>query len=295
MERFRRFFYNNKNQIYKAIGIIAVILITIQILNQLAKKELEKRREETETIDYGKDISAVTQEKKNKYEYSSQKEIMEEFVNYCNEENYEEAYNLLTDDCKETLYPNIDIFIENYCKTNFETKKTCSFQTWSENTYLVEIRENIMATGNYVEGQSLQDYFTIVNNKININGFIQKIQYESTQTEGDIRIKLNSLDIYKDYVIANITFINQTQHNAMLNTLEKDENIEITDENGIKYFSIISELTENDVTAIPGEVKQIPIRFFITKRKDQEFKEMSFKNIVENTETNTLKKAKIQL
>ena len=41
-------------------------------------------------------------------------ETVKEFVDKCNDNKPEEAYDMLTDNCKEAIYPNYEDFYENY-------------------------------------------------------------------------------------------------------------------------------------------------------------------------------------
>ena len=50
MERIRRFFYNNKGDIFKIIGIVATVIILIQLLNQVAKRKNEETRKEMKKV-----------------------------------------------------------------------------------------------------------------------------------------------------------------------------------------------------------------------------------------------------
>ena len=70
-------------------------------------------------------------------------EIINKFLNYCNEGNLNEAYNILTDECKEEMYPTIDDFKKIYYDNTFgEKKKSYTIENWMEDTYQVNITED---------------------------------------------------------------------------------------------------------------------------------------------------------
>ena len=174
MEGFRIFFHQNIIKIVATIVAIIMTLALIYVLNSYYKNK-KKDPEETQTDQYGRDYAILTDTQKNEAVYTKETNIMQQFVDYCNAKDYENAYNLLSDDCKNALYPNINIFIENYCNPNFETIKTCNFQAWNTSTYLVEIRNDAITSGEYTNTEYIRDYYTIsADGKLSINSYVKR-------------------------------------------------------------------------------------------------------------------------
>ena len=77
-------------------------------------------------------------------------EILNKYMEYCNQKNYEEAYKLIDETCKEEFFPDIETF-KQYVDTKFDTKKAYSIQNYSNvgNIYVYRIRrfDDILATG----------------------------------------------------------------------------------------------------------------------------------------------------
>ena len=75
---------------------------------------------------------------------------VEEYIGYCNEKEYEKAYNMINEDCKKNVYPTLDSF-KGYVDYVFSQKRLYSLKNYSntEETYLYRLRifEDIMATG----------------------------------------------------------------------------------------------------------------------------------------------------
>lgn len=282
MEKIRRFFYNNKKEIFKVVGIIVIIIVAIQILNQLAKKKIAEENSAKKTIDYGRDISAVSNEKKNSNVYKEEKGILETFVKYCNDKDYDSAYSMLSEECREALYPTEKEFKEKYCDINFDIPKTCGFQVWSGNTYKVEIRDDIMSSGKYIKERYNEDFYTIQNNKINIGKLIKRTKFVNTESEGDFKVRIDTMDVFKDYTVINISAINKSDKQALVDPLISDRYIYITDNNGVKYFFSVSEVAKEDVIIKPGETKQIPLKFYITSREDLTLETLSIERMIEN-------------
>lgn len=287
MERIRRFIHNNRNLIFKVVGITIVVLVAIQIFNQIAKNKQKESQTQTQaTIDYGKDISAVTSEKKEERTYTGEKTQLEKFAYYCNQKDYEKAYDLLSEDCKQVLYPNIEIFKSNYCDEYFDSDKTVEFQLWSGSTYQAKIRNNVMSTGEYVDKKFTEDYITVDDEgKLNIDNFVRREKYTQTQiNNSNIIVKIDNIEIFKEYSIVNISLMNKTRNTIKLDTLETDSNIYILDNKNVKYNVSVSEITQNQVSVIPSETKQIPLKFYIEEREDLDINKLKINKIIQNQE-----------
>lgn len=77
--------------------------------------------------------------------------LVDKYFNYCNNGEYENAYNLITKECREKLYPTLEQFTA-YVNFVFEGKKKIyNIQNYSiyENKYIYSIRilDDILANG----------------------------------------------------------------------------------------------------------------------------------------------------
>ena len=206
MHKLIKFYYDNKTKIIKIGLLIIFILLIIQLMNYIAK--LNNQKEEKGTListeqnnnDSNKENtntsvaaekSAVTGELVDKEQITNAQNIIEQFVSYCNNGETEKAYNLLSKDCKNEVYKNLNIFETLYYKENFggNIKKTATIENWFGNTYTVYISADIMATGK-IEDTKKRDYYTLVDEegstKLNINSFIKKENINKEQTENNI-------------------------------------------------------------------------------------------------------------
>ena len=159
----------------------------------------------------------ITDSKLSEKETEDNSKIIKEFVEYCNENNLQEAYNMLTNDCKEQIYNTIDIFKQNYVNQIFKTKKSYKLELWIENnnyyTYRITyIEGNPLQTGGYNSGNNYVDYITVVKNnnelKLNIGQFIKKEILNKQKENDNINITINSRLVYFYYQTYNI-FIRQ--------------------------------------------------------------------------------------
>lgn len=76
---------------------------------------------------------------------------IDEYMGYCNDANWAEAYNMLSDTCKETVFDNsLDNFMD-YAYQKMPTEKKYAIQDFSNdgNTYIYQIKyaDDMLATG----------------------------------------------------------------------------------------------------------------------------------------------------
>ena len=286
MRNIIRFFNQNKKQIIRVILLILFVFIILQLLNNMTKEKNKNLNaiSEDKSIDYGKDYSIISESYKDESIYKRETNILNQFANYCNEKNYEQAYDLLTDNCKEALYPNIDTFIQGYCNENFENKKTCKFQAWNEQTYLVEIRRDAMSTGVYSENNYLQDYYTVEGDKLNINSFVKRENVNKEKTSENITIKIDSIDYFIDYTQLNITTINMNKERILLDTQENERTILLTDGNGLKLSSNVNEIAKQSLVIESGGVRKNTLRFEEGYKTDIKLRNLELSGILKENQ-----------
>ena len=161
-----RFYNQNRKLFWTVILTIIAVIALIQILNKFAEKKINLQGANRDiTYNRKKDPNyAIISE--NKVD-STASNVISFFINYCNNGRIQNAYDLLSDDCKEVLYPSLEKFIDSYYNKVFKTKKLYKVQALvtNENTYTFQIdfTEDILATGKIPSG-SIIDYYTVVNN-----------------------------------------------------------------------------------------------------------------------------------
>ena len=186
MNKWIRFYNQNRGKvIFTIIGII-FILVMVSLFNnvykQKSKEESEKIAEEANDVEKNKyrneskslvSGGEVSGTKKNDFG-----DLIENFLSYCKNHEPAKAYGLLSNDCKNVLYPDEFIFEEQYYKTKFSTSKRYSFQSWTSSDsyiYLVKIFDDMLATGTGSSQNYIQDYFSVIEEdgqyRLNINGF----------------------------------------------------------------------------------------------------------------------------
>lgn len=298
MNIFRAYNQNRKTILIIILVIVAVIIL-LQLLNYLTKKNIENKEVSNTTVEnkYGKNYEAVTGERKEDATYSTQTNVIKNFLDACVNGDTETAYNLISDDCKNALYPSINNFIDGYYNINFKDKKiSYNYQAWSGNTYKIEFRENILSTGMYSDSAYKEEYYTLDGNKLNISGYVKKEEINAEEQKQNITITVDNLEYYRDYLVCNISVFNQTDNDILLDSLENAENITLMDSNEVEFTYYNDELDESEIKVYKGQLMQISLKFNVVYRENLDIRKINFKNIIKNYEKyqlNTLEESDI--
>ena len=165
--KLRRIYNANKNQIW-IVGSIMVFLFVLlkafnnmMMINQNDSNSSEYKnvlRSDYNFVSIGTNKSAITGESISE-EQTSAIDVIDSFFNYCNDKNIKEAYNLLTNECKDEMYPKQKDFENGYYKSIFDkNEKNITIENWYGNIYRVNIEDNALTTGHYNKEDNIQDY-----------------------------------------------------------------------------------------------------------------------------------------
>lgn len=221
--------------------------------------------------------------------------LLNEFLTYCIQHNPTAAYNLLSDECKTLMYQSEAIFESSYYNEKFEGNKQYSFQAWSTNDdtyiYLVEIDDNILATGTSSESAYIEDYITIVPDgdsfKINVNSYIGRDSIYKQASNDLITAEVSVVDNYMEYKVYTIKLKNNTNERVIIDTRENTNTTYLIDENGNNVYSLLYENKESDLILESMESKTIQIRFNATYRNGLGIDALEFDNIVREQDQST--------
>ncbi|MBQ9659454.1 MAG: hypothetical protein IJV31_11975 [Clostridia bacterium] len=285
MHNLLRLYNQNRKTIWKIIIIIISIIVLIRVLNYIAGINNKKRISNSQNSNTSEKISSNTNNNNrnnsntiistNKSlvegrEISSEslntaKDTIDKFINYCNNGETQNAYDILTDECKELMYPTLNVFYNNYCKNLFEEKKQCAISNWTGNVYKVIIAPDALASGVINTQKETTDYITIVNKngeyKLNINSYIGRTQINKTDENQNLEINVISKDSYMEYEIYNIQVKNNTGNTIVLDDLTKSKTIYLQDGNGAQYSAANYELSQNNMIVRDGFATNLKIQF----------------------------------
>lgn len=292
MYRFIRFFNQNRGTIIKVILIIVFILALIQLLNLYSKTRNsnnknvisdEKSNVLSENNALVSDESLISGGKISEKVLSQSTGLIEKFINYCIDGNVESAYNLLTDECKEEVFPTIEDFYNIYYSSIFDgSKKNYTIENWYGNIYRVRITNDILSTGNLDEGNVSQDYITVVSDKININSYIERKEINKTTTNSNVDINIVSRDTYMYYEIYTISVTNNSDKKISIDSGNNPKSIYLLDEKDMKYYFYNNEMVSSNFIIPSGYKKTFKIKFANSYSSSRKIRSLVFSNFILN-------------
>lgn len=289
----RRYYNQNRKKIWGIIIIIAFAFLMFYLLNYIVDNTKEEENIQiTNEINYKTNSSkittnqsVVTGENVSSNQLKTQTGVIDQFISYCNEKNLQEAYDLLTDECKEQIYNSLEIFEQAYYNDVFggETK-TATVENWVDNTYRVRIVDNLLATGKSNDGYSKQDYITVKKvgdeYKLNINNYIGYTEIGETTEQDDIRIEVISKNTFMNYEEYKIKVTNNTDKDIMLDGRSDVRSLYIEDSREKKYSSYNHELTDPMLLVQSGHTNELSIKFYSSYTSNKSIEYMVFSDIV---------------
>lgn len=289
MYRFIRLYNQNRKEIWKIIGIILVIIFVLQLLNYSAKKKVGNEKQELNHVnnalsyhdlDLATNKSVLSGEEISEHKQDDIK-IIDSFFTYCNQQKIQEAYDLLTEQCKEEMYSSLPIFEERYCQEVLNgQKKNITVENWTGNIYKVSINDDFIATGEYSDKNKIQDFITVQDNKLNINSYIGRTVLHTEKQFDDITIKMIQEDSYMDYIQYTFEVSNDSKKAILLDTLENIDTMYIRDSNGVKYTAYSHELSKGNLLVDEGDKKQITIKFYSKFSSTKRIRKMVFSKFI---------------
>ena len=212
-------------------------------------------------------------------------ELIADFVENCNSKNYETAYNMLSEECRNAIYPNIELF-KTYVDYVFDGDKIHNIQNFSNknNTYIynVTILEDILATGFNNEEEMLyyQEKFVITENngqlKLAIRNYIGSQNLAYMYEDDNMKIKVESIEQNYDNVIYNFSIANKTD--KVIVYADYTENYEIALDTSEGSKRCINNVL-NPVILLPGETLNYSMKYTIYFDEPTEIYGLMFNNI----------------
>lgn len=220
---------------------------------------------------------------------ASNKNILNEFIEACNNKDVNTAYNLLSDDCKQEFYKTEDIFSKYYIEKNFSIPRTYQIQAVATEdktaTYLLSLEEDIMVSGSVNDNNTVKDYITLTSdNKINLNGFMVKKSMNKSSNKDNITITVKEKRVYMDYEEYTFTVKNETSNTIKMDSKESLISTYLLNSQDVKYSAYIDEMFDQDLIVNPNSTKEITIKFNKMYNTDYAIKKIVFSDIVQDYE-----------
>mgnify|MGYP000024153501 FL=1 len=294
MNKLIRMYNQNRGKFWFTFIIIIFIFVMISLFNTAAKKrgqeESEKISEEVSSTEkkqyYNESKSIITGGTVSENLKNDFGNLIDTFLSYCKNHEPEKAYGLLSNECKEVLYPQEYLFEEQYYKNKFSTSKRYSFQSWTSSEhyiYLVKIFDDMLASGKGSSQKYIQDYFSIVQEnddyKLNINSFIGKVNVNKNVNKDNVTITVKNKYVYMDYSIYTINIKNDSSNTVVLDSRKKAATTYIVDENNVNFEALLYENDSSDFSIEPNSEKQIQVKFSDSYRDSIKYEKMVFSDI----------------
>lgn len=295
MHNLRHFYYQNKEKIWKVVLIIAFLLGIIQLLNKAAipdsnstNKLQSNNREEIysdeENNTYISNQSAISGNTVTEKEVETINKTISKFLQYCKNGNTEEAYNMLSNDCKEELYTSKEEFQKEYISSTFNLASIYEIEKWINNTYKVSISRDPLTTGDITDNEKQVDYITIVKDgieeKLNVNSYIGSKKIDEEVTQNEIKIEVLNKKIYMDYALYEFKIENLSNKIIKLDSLEKTGTMYLKDANGNRYNAYVHEIYENKLEIKPNHHISLKIKYANVYSRKTQIKQIIFEDMV---------------
>jgi len=270
-----RFINKNARLIFYIIFIIAFVFWGIRYLNSYYEEQEEiKKVQVTESNQISKVTEGDTNNNDNtsnmvySTECKTSLKAIKSFVHFCNNKEIDNAYKMLTDECKNAMFPTVDEFEKVYINNIYNITRTYDLEKWStegdKNTYLISLYGSVLETGN--SNNYTQDYYTLIKNdegvyRLNVNCFIYGEKRNIETTVNGITVKIENVDVYDEYEKATIVISNNTSKQICLTGNKNREKIYLQDANNLIYLSLNSVFDMDEIVLEPNSAQTYVIQF----------------------------------
>lgn len=258
--KIRNFIRDNR----KKIIIIILVWLLIFIINCL----LGLRKEKTVLETSYKPSTSVMNSSSSvpKKDHTRISDILDKYFNYCNNGDYENAFKMVSDLCKEKAFNNDINKFKNYIKSIYTEKKRYSIQNYSnyDNKYIytMKIFNDIITTGLTGEEYSYYEEKIVMikdgdNIKLNVGDFIDKVDLKRIVEDDYSKIRILSKAIFYDHEEYYVKITNKTDYIMVLSSIYESDEI-LLDLGNVRREMSNSNL---EILLSPGETKEFTIKF----------------------------------
>lgn len=261
------------NRFYGRNKFILWLLVIIVVVFTLFSKAMIKNRNERKDNSSSNSTTTIVADFNNRIINKTETEIMETvssneelikaFVHFCNKGNIDSAYEMISDSCKETLYPSKEVFISEYYNKYFQDYREIDISQYNaEGTYKVNFLNDMLASGSTEQQITNTDYITVLSKKkIAISGFISSEKTEKIISNQYVRATILRKTLYTDHCDMVVKVDNLISADMYLDNADGNGSIYCIGQNGGKYKINIQNYTEDDLKLTGNESKTITLEF----------------------------------
>ncbi|MCI8546097.1 MAG: hypothetical protein HFJ44_02575 [Clostridia bacterium] len=217
--KIRNFFKKNKTKIFFILIVWVVILVINYLLGH--KKEVPVLNTTYTPHDVLlKSEYDVPKELQNPIE-----NLIDDYINKCNNKDFSEAFALLTEDCKKNVFEDSEQKFIEYASSIFKTKKRYSIQNYSnyggKYIYNLKIIDDIITTGLTGQEYAYYEEKIAINEKegnlqLCVNDYMGYEELKKVAEDDNIKIRVENRQTYYGYEIYTIRITNKTGKHLVL-------------------------------------------------------------------------------
>ena len=295
MKKLGTILYNNRYLIGVVFFAVITFFIIISALNgvmngylvsdsetakELAKVENDKLEVHTSDDKY---ISVDTAKEN--------KNIINEFVEALNNQEYEKAWDYLSDNCKQEVFMNnANNFLQYYVSRYVPEKRIIGLDLYKKykdkDIYKVSFHEDALSNGK-VQTAKNSDYIVVdeKEKKIGVNGFIEKFEINKSEEYNNVKIEVLTRSMYveKEEIRVKVTNNKQDKKIHLVRTTDA-YSICLQKENGAKTAASQSEIKPYYLDYEPGQEQEFTIKFNQRINTGNPVKRLVFSGIIEDYE-----------
>ena len=214
-------------------------------------------------------------------ELNNDEDVIKMFIEFCKKGNVDNAYNMISDSCKKTLFTTQKEFSEKYYNTYFSNQTIIKISKYNDNgTYKVDYSLDPLITGSS-ENSKITDYITITKDKkLNVGGFIKNVALNKKTQNSYVKINVISKDVFWDHENYNVELDNLISAKIYLDTKSTERNSFVSNENNTCYYIDIDNYDDSDLEVQGNKSKKITLKFNKKYNENDEIVTMNFNNIV---------------
>lgn len=203
---------------------------------------------------------------------------VELFILLCNANKTDVAYDMLSDECKQLIYPSKASFVNGYYSGIFKTKKNYVISNFKGNTYKVTFTEDAISTGG-ATGSAAQEYITVLSGgKINISKLVEKQELSIKSTNPYFSAEITGKTIYVDYEVYDIKIKNIVKADVYINQT-MNSNLYLKNSSGTIYSIKTDDYIDVDYLIPSGSTKTMKVKFLKKYNDNTEIESMNFNSI----------------
>jgi hypothetical protein len=260
--KIRHFFKKHK----RVIIIIVVTVLIVILINRLLMKMRSRRapqvtyKPHTSVLDT---TSSVPTKVADGFE-----DFIDKYINYCNNRNYVEAYNLISEDCKKNFFDNSYNSFVDYVSQKFDSTKRYAIQNYSnydgKYIYTVKIFDDFLATGltgqsyRYQEEKITASYDDNKNVVFSVGNYIQSKKLNYMASNNYLKAEVTEVMQKYSFSVYTLKLTNRSNYTIVV----KDGNIDAI-EVGLYVGQELRGTQDNDTKIIipPGETITVSLAF----------------------------------